>query len=422
MQSARFLRKLLFYTVGVLLCTLLINLGSSWYDPMARLKSVPFRTIMLMTVPLLFVYLMLLSWFINFWYTDINGLYKLPRKWQFILFVLLATSVIVALHMMVLHVAIGLKTGKSIFSMAYFRADFWFFIMPLLSYCCLLFARPQASLLPFQNTRKALLDHHALLHERAVLDSAYQELQQHHHELSNDHNHLLQHQEGLKTKIDALLAESLSKQENNDDIIKEIKAENIALKTQLDLLSDQEAEKPTKMFPSLQKYELDANGKWPLAWTESRIMDTLMHFIWDRHLSHAVPPGAVRRVYEVMLILKLKKYNLGVYVSGEKWVLEDEEAAILLRNPWMVTVNADLTLNMLYCNGKFLPGVQGCGKFNILIDDFCKNVLDEKVKHDKLKKLLLSRHFRKGFEYFWEPDRLLKMDAAQLYDTLGKKK
>lgn len=411
MESARFLRKLLFYTVGVLLCTLLINLGSSWNDPMARLKSVPFRTILLMTVPLLFVYLMLLSWFINFWYTDFNSLFRLPRKWQFILFVLLATSVIVALHMMVLHVAIGLKTGKSIFSMAYFRADFWFFITPLLSYCCLLFARPQTSFLPFHNTRKALLDHDALLHERAVLDSAYHELQQHHHELSSEHNNLLQHQVHLKHM-----------QENNDDLVKDIKAENIALKTQLDLLIDQEAEKPNKMFPSLQKYELDANGKWPLAWTELRIMDTLMHFIWDRHLSHAVPPGGVRRVYEVMLILKLKKYNLGVYVSGEKWVLEDEETSILLRNPWMVTVNADVTLNMLYCNGKFLPGVGGSGKFNILIHDLCKNVLDEKVKDAKLKKLLLSRYFRKSFKYFWEPDCLLKMDAARLYDTFGKNK
>lgn len=411
MQSVRFLRKLLFYTAGVLLCTLLINLGSSWHDPMARLKSVPFRTIVLMTVPLLFVYLLLLSWFINFWYTDFNGLYKLQRKWQFILFVLLATSVIVALHMMVLHVAIGLKTGKSIFSMAYFRADFWFFVTPLLSYCCLLFARPQTSLLPFHNTRKALLDHHALLHERAVLDSAYHELQQHHHELSSDHSNLLQDHVHLKHM-----------QENNDDLVKDMKAENIALKTQLDLLIDQKAEKPTKMFPSLQKYELDANGKWPLAWTESRIMDTLMQFIWDRRLSHAVPPGGVRRVYEVMLVLKLEKYNLGVYVSGEKWVLEDEEAAILLRNPWMVRVNADLTLNMLYCNGKFLPGVAGVGKFNILIDDFCKSVLDEKVKHDKLKKLLLSRHFRDSFKNFWKPDCLLKMDAARLYDTFGKNK
>ncbi|KKX46990.1 hypothetical protein [Sphingobacterium sp. IITKGP-BTPF85] len=249
MQLAQFLRKLLFYTIGVLLCTLLINLGSSWHDPIARLKSVPFRTIVLMTVPLLFVYLMLLSWFINFWYTDFNGLFKLPRKWQFILFVLLAAGVIVALHMMVLHVAIGLKTGKSIFSKAYFRADFWFFITPLLSYCCFLFARTKASLLPFHNTRKTLRDHHTLLHERAVLDSAYQELQQHHHELSSDLNNMLQDHVHLRHM-----------QENNDDLVKDMKAENIALKTQLDLLSDQEAEKPTKMFPSLQKYELDANG------------------------------------------------------------------------------------------------------------------------------------------------------------------
>lgn len=410
MEYARFLRKFLFYTVGVLLCTLLINLGSSWHDPIARLKSVPFRTIVLMTVPLLFIYLMLLSWFINFWYTDFNGLLKLPRKWQFTLFVLLATSVIVALHMMALHVAIGLKTGKSIFSMAYFRADFWFFITPLFSYCCFLFARPQASLFPFHNTRKTLRAHDALMQERSVLDNAYQALKQ-------QHNDLLQQQEFSKSN--ALLAEAIHLEENNDDIIKDVKAENLALKTQLDLLLDQNA---NKMFPSLKKYELDGDAAWPLAWTDTRIMDTLMHFIWDRHVYHAELPGGVRRVYEVMLILKLKKYNLCVYVSGEKWVLEDEEAAILLRNPWMVKVNADVTLNMLYCNGKVLPGVKGSGKFNILIDDFCKNVLDEKVKDDKLKQLLLSRHFRKGFEYFWEPDCLLKMDAARLYDTFGKNK
>lgn len=410
MESARFLRKFLFYTVGVLLCTLLINLGSSWHDPIARVKSVHFSTIVLMTVPLLFVYLMLLSWFINFWYSDFNGLLKLPRKWQFILFVLFSASVIVALHMMVLHVAIILKTGKSIFSMAYFRADFWFFITPLFSYCCFLFARPQASLFPFHNTRKTLRDHDALLQERSVLDNAYQELKQHHNDLLQQHEF---------SKSNALLADAIHLKEKNDDIIKKMKAENLALKTQLDLLLDQEA---NKMFPSLKKYELDASGKWPLAWTETRIMDALMHIVWDRHLHHVMQSGGVRRVYEVMLILKSGKYNIGVYVSGEKWVLEDEEAAILLRNPWMVTVNADVTLNMLYCNGKVLPGVQGSGKFNILIDDFCKNVLDEKVKDEKLKQLLLSRHFRKGFEYFWELDCLLKMDAARLYDTLGENK
>lgn len=421
MQSARFFPKLLVYIIGVLLCTLLINLGSAWHDPMARLKSVPFRTILLMTVPLLFVYLMLLSWFINFWYTDYNGLYKLSRKWQYSLFVLLAVGVIVALHMMVLHVAIGLKTGKSIFSMAYFRADFWFFITPLFSYCCFLFTRPQAALLPFHNTRKILMDSYALMSERSVLDNAYRELRQDHHVLSKDHKYLLQDHESLKTKSDALRVKSIDIQENNEVKIKVMKAENLALKNQVDLLGNREAKKVNKLFPSIKKYELDGKGEWPLIWTEARIVDALLHFIWDRHVYHGVQPSGESRVYEVMLMLKSGKYNIGVYVSGEKWILDDEVTALLLDSPWMMKVNSDVTLNMLYCKKTVLPGTQSTGKYNLLMNDYCQNVLDEMVEYDQLKKILLSRHFRKSFEKFWEPDCLLKMDAARLYDTLSKK-
>ncbi|WP_021191024.1 hypothetical protein [Sphingobacterium sp. IITKGP-BTPF85] len=137
--------------LGIIIFAFLINLGSALPEPMYRLKKPVMVLTILFTIPLTFLYLYYISWVQYRLFTFSKGTKKRPLWSTLPLFLFMTAGLVWGFHMLLLYTVVVGRSTASLFSKAYFAADFWFFIIPLLLYCLYLFFEPERTLFSFGN-------------------------------------------------------------------------------------------------------------------------------------------------------------------------------------------------------------------------------------------------------------------------------
>jgi len=141
-----YLRKYVFYLIGILIFSLVVNLGTAVDDIWLRMKKPLFQQVFIATVALFHCYLYFIqriSYRIRYkcpWYKTLNKGTKFP------VFILLCSGPVLLINVLILNFLLAQRNHGSIFNWDYFQTDFWFFFIPLTCYVISLYFKPKVFL------------------------------------------------------------------------------------------------------------------------------------------------------------------------------------------------------------------------------------------------------------------------------------
>ncbi|AIM37960.1 hypothetical protein KO02_15625 [Sphingobacterium sp. ML3W] len=397
--------KHVWYATGVVFYALLINLGSAWDNLMPRVERPIIWLTILLTMPLLVLYLYYIARVMHAFNFG-SRFQQLPTTVKLILFLLATVFVIWVFHLILLYTVIVGRTSTSLFSMAYFKADFWFFIIPIFLYCIYLFFHPKLSLFSFGEEKRLLEENQLLKVNNSSLVNVNRKLVDIKTELLSQNRALSSSKEELKKCNENLSVEMKEK----GHLSKQLLIEKEALTHVVALLSDRVKLLEEGMVISEEK-------SLPILWIESRKVHVLLNYIYERNLHRVSSTEILKFVFELMIMERVENAYFAIYADGSKWLLPTVVANQLMENPWMVKISKDAFVNMLYCEKNLKPGVHGSGKKDVVMVAFFRAIIDDKLGNERMTKLLKTGRLKERYDNFWEYDNLLKMDVARLYDT-----
>lgn len=391
------------YVLGIIIFAFLINLGSALPEPMYRLKKPVMVLTILFTIPLTFLYLYYISWVQYRLFTFSKGTKKRPLWSTLPLFLFMTAGLVWGFHMLLLYTVVVGRSTASLFSKAYFAADFWFFIIPLLLYCLYLFFEPERTLFSFGKLEQLQKENHSL-------QSVNHNLIDLKEQLITENTDLLVRKQAVKSQYYKLIANI----HEHDQAAQQLRIENKELSFEVEQLR----EKTEKLEDQVTEMPLHSGrDELPLLWLEERSVDVLLQYICERNFWKNPLPDHTRFVLELIIIERVETVYFGIYANGKKWLLPNEAVEALLNNPWIVKLNNKAFVNMLYCKKNMLPVIKGSKIKRVELISFFRTQLDENLDTKHIDELLETERLRPNFEKFWEYDRLLKMDASRLYDT-----
>ena len=155
-----YLRKHVFYLLGIVLFAFVINLGTAFNDVMIRMKQPLFQQVLVATVVMLYLYLFCIQKIYHYLFFDAAWFIKLNPVVKGGLFVIVSVGLITLIHVSILNFLLAQRNHGSVLTFDYFTTDFWFFFVPLLSYVIVLYLKPHALLfkLPEINTDEMSVD------------------------------------------------------------------------------------------------------------------------------------------------------------------------------------------------------------------------------------------------------------------------
>ena len=125
----------------------MINLGTALDDVLLRIKKPLFQQIFIATIAMLYFYL----YFIQklYYYFFLKGrLYdQLNQTRRSVLFVVCSVGTVIVVHISILNLLLAQRNQGTVFLHGYFKGDFWFFAIPLITYVIFLCYKPNALLL-----------------------------------------------------------------------------------------------------------------------------------------------------------------------------------------------------------------------------------------------------------------------------------
>lgn len=391
------------YTIGVIIFAFLINLGSALPDPIYRLKKPVMVLTILFTIPLTFVYLYYISWVQYRLFPFFKGTNKRPAWVTQPFFLFMTAGMVWCFHMLLLYTVVVGRSTASLFSKAYFAADFWFFIVPLLLYCLYLSFRPHGALFSFGKAK--------------LLQEENQSLQKVNHKLNDLKEHLMTENTDLLVRKQAVKSQyhnMIATIDEHDRAAQQLRIENKALSDEVEQLREKTEKLEDQVMEQPLQLERD---ELPLLWLEERSIEVLLQYICERNFGNNPLPDHTRFVLELVIIERVKTVYFGIYANGSKWLLPNEAVETLLNNPWIVKLSNKAFVNMLYCKKNMLTGTRGSKIKRVELIGFFRARMDENLNTKRIDELLKSERLRSNFEKFWEYDRLLKMDASRLYNT-----
>lgn len=180
--------------------------------------------------------------------------------------------------------------------------------------------------------------------------------------------------------------------------------------------------------------EIDQQDRYLALWKETRLKKFLFDYYYEifknqhRHLRDDIP------LWKVVFFEKTATVTFGYFVNGEKWALLNFDDNIL-NNPWVIKINQNSYINMLYVLEK--SDYRVLLKANQQMDETPKKVnrteivalygqvrmgLEDVIDSEKLDLLLqISRRMKdKNYTNFWKETRLQQLDESKLEDRIGK--
>lgn len=348
-----YLKKYVFYLIGIVLFSLMINLGTAWDDISLRMKKPLFQQVLIATIILLHFYLYFVQKLAYklidtcSWYAQL-GQAKLP------IFVMLCAGPVLLIHLLILNFLLAQRNHGSLFDWDYFQTDFWFFLIPLLCYVIFLYFKPQVLLFRVPKKKKILL------HKR---------------------------EDRSETATSEIEITTIDQEDKNLKLWRETKVKKF-------------------IFDYYQG--IFENLQW--------------------HLRDNIP------LWKVVFFEKIGAVTFGYFANGEKWALLNFDDAIL-NNPWVLKINQNCFINMLYVREK--PDCRNMLKVNQKIGEVCNKmnrveivalyepvraVLDAVIDPEKLDLLLqISRRMKdKNYTNFWKDTHLQLLDGSRLEDCVGR--
>lgn len=175
--------------------------------------------------------------------------------------------------------------------------------------------------------------------------------------------------------------------------------------------------------------EIDQEDRYLALWKETRMKKFLFEYYFEnfkRPLRGDIP------LWTVVFFEKTATVTFGYFVNGEKWALLNFDDTIL-NNPWVIKINQNSYINMLYVLEK--PDYRVLLKENQQIDEVPKKAnrievvaLYEQVRmglevvtdSQKLDLLLqISRRMKdKNYTNFWKEAYLQQLDESKLEDRI----
>lgn len=152
-----YLRKYVFYLIGILIFSLVVNLGTALDDIWLRMKKPMFQQVLIATIALFHCYLYFIQrmsyrlLYICPWYKTLHTGAKFP------VFILLCSGPVLLIHVLILNFLLAQRNHGSIFNWEYFQTDFWFFFIPLTCYVISVYYSPQVFLFRVPNEKKVQL-------------------------------------------------------------------------------------------------------------------------------------------------------------------------------------------------------------------------------------------------------------------------
>lgn len=422
------LQSSLWYTLGIVLYAMWINLGSALPDPIARLKAPYTSMFIVLTTVLLLFYLCYLAFINQYVRYAWRGFHRWPVYLRILVYLILTALVLCLVQIALMYALLSQRMDGVALFVRYFRIDFWVFSLPLLLYCVLLYRFPHIALFGFSKIEQ--------------LQQGYDELRQRKLYLRKENALLhcaLQDLEDKKLSVELQMAniradnfQLMKKEAESHQRLQELMGQRQGLQYALSDLEEQKRQllleqqdlldKQHKLKAELESLQRDmevvgAGARDSLiAWRNERRMSSLLTYIraLDQHTNRDI--AEEMQLNDILFCYRTKRCYFVIDKSGRKQIISDLVGEMLKESDWFVQINGQVYFNMLYCMGQLEKyGVRNDGR-RIVVDSATRKLLKQLLPQDELDEILeSSRRCRKNFYCFWDSSNLRELDESGLF-------
>ncbi|WP_313533165.1 hypothetical protein [Sphingobacterium athyrii] len=344
------------------ICSLWINLGSAGLDSAERMASKRFIPVWIGTVLLLLVYAILIKYIHTA--LVVRQRFSSNAKLNFITYLVYASSIILAIHGLILEVLLPDSEGLVLLSYAYLTTDFWFFFPPVFLYILFIHRFPEWALIQWQPYGQITI--HMTAPEPAATVKP---------------NKLL-------LQLGSVDNEHQSAGENQDSFVQIGKGGTADLP---------EATGPSDPDAVPQDDEVSSDPLLAL-WQRDRNRPALMVYLLRQLKEEELPEQNTIKCLQAVIIVKEQR-SADVYRNDGKFCRIDVTTKVLRANPWLVKISAKVYVNMLY--------------FRVPVNRPTELELNESVRSE-LQRLLPEERFRK----LVTPSRALSSNINEFWGIL----
>ena len=352
--------RIFFYPLYIFFCSifsLIINLGSAGNKIMDRIHSKGFMAVWIGTVLLLLFYAMLISYM----HTALVVRQRFGRDatLNFMIYLLCSSSVILAIHGVVLEVLLPDRPGLILLSRWYLTTDFWFFFPIVAAYTLFVHRFPKWVLLDWLPFGQMTIH---LPVEKPQLDRL---------------------PEVLLLAAGTGTGENQEPSENTTDQMEKSPRQ----------LSWDNAQTAAMDLSSLTKAESQATLL--SLWQRDRDRLALMVYLLRKWEDEELIDGTKIKCLNAVIIYKEQR-TADVYLHDGKFCRIEVTTKVLRENPWLVKIRAKVYVNMLF----FRVPVNRPTMLELTAE--IKEKLQRLLPEDKLKILVTpSRELRNNINNFW---------------------
>ncbi|PUV24570.1 hypothetical protein [Sphingobacterium athyrii] len=359
-----------YYFIGIFIFALMVNLGSAWPYPMSRLERDPIMVgTIAATIPLTVLYLYFIALISHRLQSSGNRFVKQRNGTGLVFFVSCTALPIWLCHLLVLYFTFTAVSAKSLFSAAYFAADFWFFAIPLISYCSYLYFYPLNALFTFKNSRVLEEEQRVLRKQIGSLTTTCEDLSAAKRRMRNEKDELLRTKEVLSARLSVL--------ESRESEVLQL-------------------------------------------WRQERSVDVLFTYFQQAYLQYPLDFEGDLCMYHIVLVHKSAGVYFVILVNGMKMLLNGEGQLKVLANPWFVNTSQNVLVNMLFCKKELIGIPNRQGNKLLQLRPPYRTSLEEVYTCSKLDGWLIStRRLKDNFIGFWDYNNLRKMDESRLLERFN---
>ncbi|WP_343559013.1 hypothetical protein [Sphingobacterium sp.] len=422
------LQSSLWYTLGIVLYAIWINLGSALPDPMLRLKAPYTPVIMVLTAVLLLFYLCYLAFINQYVRYAWLGFQSWPVYLRFSAYLTLTAGVLCLVHIALMYAMLSQRVGGAALFVRYFRIDFWVFCLPLVLYCALLYRFPQIALFGFSKVAQLQQGNDALRQRKLYLRKKNALLQWELRDLDNKKSSLEQQMANIHA--DNLLL--MQKEQESHLRMEELMGQRQGL---LNALSDLEEQKRRilleqhDLLDKQHKFKADletlrrnmeaveAGARDSLiAWREERRMSSLLTYIRALDQRSSRDASKEMLLHDLLFCYRKNRCDFVIDKLGRKQIVTDHVGDMLKDSPWFVQINGQIYFNMLYCMGQLEKYGAEKNRKKIVLDSATRLLLEQLLPQDELDEILeSSRRCRKNFYCFWDSNNLRELNESGLF-------
>ncbi len=350
-----------YYPLHFFLCfilALIINLGSAGSEMLVRIQSKRFMAVWIGTVLLLLVYAILISYIHAA--LVVRQRFSSNTKLNFMIYLLCASGVVLAIHGVVLEVLLPHRPGLILLSRWYLTTDFWFFFPIVTAYILLVNRFPKWVLLDWQSFVQTPIQIPSVARQQLDQDPA------------------------------PLLVAGGSETGENRDSVEHVTDQLVKSPRQL---SGNNVHTTAMDLPLVTKSESQATLF--RLWQRDRDRLALMVYLLRKWEDKEQTDSTTIKCLNAVIIYKQQR-TADVYLHDGTLCRIEVTTKALRANPWLVKIRARVYVNMLY----FRVPVNRPTMLELTAE--IKEKLHRLLPEDKLKIMVTpSRELRNNINNFW---------------------